>query len=530
MTNNVFAAFIVCAAIQSSPSLIWEIAGTVTDTRGPVKGAFVILSGPVQILPIKTGPNGEFRFRGEVEGTYSLRVQKKDDTGEPRSRTLRLVPGKRVEQIDIKIPAAAVISGRVLDDDKRPAPRLVVLALRKVFRDGMMRLEMKGGDRTNDKGEYRISALPEGTYLVAVLPSRSSVRKIASQSVAHTGEQAFGSAIPPMTFAPQGRIVESASQYRLRAGEDLQAVDVLVRKEPTFCISFQPTGSMADSRFPASAAYATVMEWVGNEVQVIAEGPVDSGQTYEVCGLAPAEYRIHLHSFSADRRSGIGYARSSAHLSRRHLALGAIVLNGTLPLNGSLRIKESKPEDSLPPDLRLNLTPRERGLLIADVRQVAFTPQGDIKSDGVYVDSYRISLAGLPAGAFVYSADQGGSDALSNGVSPGRGALTITLSANGSVLVGLVTDGRDHPLSDATVFLVSKVSNRILIAESDQTGLYRFENNLPPGDYAIVAIAGLSESQRTDPAVATSFASSASNIHLSERESKTLNLRAQAVN
>lgn len=514
-------ALIAFSQLQQPPTQ-WELSGSVKDSRGPVRGVFVILAGPGQVIPMKTDANGSFHFRGDVSGLYTLRVQKKDNTAEPRSRAFRLMSGQQVANVELQIPSAAILSGRVIDENKRGASRLTVLALRKVIRDGRLVLEMKGGDRTNDKGDYRITSLPEGTYLVAVLPATGVVHKVNGKAL----KEVAVDGLPPMTFAPQDRNVDSASRYVLHAGEDRQAVDILVRKEPTNCLTFLPTGAIDDSRFP-SAAYATVKEWIGTEVQVIAEGPIEGGQTYEVCGLTRGEYRLHLHSFSTDRKKGIGYLRATAHMSRQALDLGQLSLRGTVPLEGKVEFKDAKPGDPLPPGIQLNLTPTDRGILISDVRQAKVGSLGEISSSGIYVDAYRLSIEGMPPASYVVAANQNGVDSIVSGVRPGDGPLLVTLSASGGILTGSVTDEKDGPVSDASVFLIPGSGSRTLITESDQSGSYRFENQLPPGDYSIIAITGLSESQRTDLSAVSALIGNGKAIRLAEREVKALNLKVQ---
>lgn len=149
------------AQTPSGPAQAWEIAGTVRDASGPVKGVWVVLAGP-ENKSVRTGSQGRYSFTGARPGTYSIRVQKPDDRGEPRSRTVTVTSGQKLAGFDILLPKGAVIQGRVVTRDGQPAPGMVVVAYLRSFEQGPLRLFEKGGDITNDRGDYRIPYLPDG--------------------------------------------------------------------------------------------------------------------------------------------------------------------------------------------------------------------------------------------------------------------------------------------------------------------------------------------------------------------------------
>jgi hypothetical protein len=90
-----------CAAGQPG----WEVTGSIRNQSGPVKNLWVIMTGPELIRSQRTDSQGRYGFKGSVPGRYSIRIQKPDDAAEPRSRTLTLASGQKLERSISCFPA-----------------------------------------------------------------------------------------------------------------------------------------------------------------------------------------------------------------------------------------------------------------------------------------------------------------------------------------------------------------------------------------------------------------------------------------
>ncbi len=82
------------------------------------------------------------------------------------------------------------------------------------------------------------------------------------------------------------------------------------------------------------------------------------------------------------------------------------------------------------------------------------------------------------------------------------------------------------PVAEATVFLIPDRGNPVRSAQSDQNGAYRFESAIEPGDYRIVAVDDLPESQRSGSRAADRFLDRAVRLKLNQQESRDLDLTA----
>ena len=83
---------------------------------------------------------------------------------------LTLGAGQELKDLVIRLQAAAVVEGRVTDEDGDPMPEAQVAVLRQTFVAGRSHWEQVGAERTNDLGEYRIPGLAAGNYFVSVTP------------------------------------------------------------------------------------------------------------------------------------------------------------------------------------------------------------------------------------------------------------------------------------------------------------------------------------------------------------------------
>ena len=129
-----------------------------------------------ETTPPLTGVDGGFRIENIAPGRYRMFVERTGfqeiDKHHRRTegRTLTLAAGQEMKDLVIHLQAAAVIEGRVTDEDGDPMAEAQVAVLRQTFVAGRSHWEQVGAERTNDLGEYRIAGLAAGSYFVSVTP------------------------------------------------------------------------------------------------------------------------------------------------------------------------------------------------------------------------------------------------------------------------------------------------------------------------------------------------------------------------
>src|SRR3979411_2683004 len=158
------------------------VAGIVTKDPGSetVKQALVELIAENQAAggnhTALTGADGTFHMDNIAPGRYRLFAERTGylevDKHRPRSdgRLLTLSAGQEIKDVLIRLQPAAVIEGRVTDEDGDPLAEAQVAVFRPTFAMGRRHWEQTGGERTNDLGEYRIANLPAGSYYISVTP------------------------------------------------------------------------------------------------------------------------------------------------------------------------------------------------------------------------------------------------------------------------------------------------------------------------------------------------------------------------
>jgi len=182
----ILVALLAGLSFSQAPAATGRIAGrdTVEGANTPIGGARVIVipaarpTGPVGMPPqALTDQDGRFVFDKVAPGGYRIDVQK---TGfaplmEPgRAPTTQVAAGQTVEII-LQLQKGGVIAGKLLDVSGEPLPDARVMAMRRLTAPSGMTQRLlpaatQGPQQTNDLGEFRVTGLAPGEYVVAAMP------------------------------------------------------------------------------------------------------------------------------------------------------------------------------------------------------------------------------------------------------------------------------------------------------------------------------------------------------------------------
>jgi hypothetical protein len=510
-----FGAILSFGLAQDQPG--WEVSGAVTTDSGPVKGAYVNIRGASGIPGAQTDGQGRYSLKGVAPGRYSVSVEKKDNTSAPRSRSLTLAAGVRL-RVDFRIPKGAVISGRVLDRDRQPVQGVIVRTFSKAIVDGRLRLTEQGGDKTNDLGEYRVPYLPEGAYVVAAT-SLLQIRKGTPGS-----NRAPREGYSPNTFYPGTRALDSAAVLEVRSGDERPGVDIVLQKQATRCVSFTVGSALAGPNI-----FARLEDRLAANAPSVAEGAVTANGSYEICGLAPGEYRLHLSSITpGPPMQWVGYQMAVAAVDKENVDLGSLESLASGDVRGTVIVKDASTGGSMPAGIRVRIVARELQALYANTGPGLVQPDGTFVLHQVFMGDYGIRVDALPAGYYLIGASQQGRNVWDSGLMPGDGDVRITMGKDGAVVSGRVLAEDGAAIPDASVFLVPKDSGQHLVAQSDQTGAYRFTSGVQPGQYRLVAAADLAGWQRQDAATVARLAANGTELKVGPQESRAVDLKIQS--
>jgi protocatechuate 3,4-dioxygenase beta subunit len=125
-----------------------------------------------------TDAEGHFKIDSIEPGRYSLSVQHSGFSGghkHRRGRSLTLEPGQELKDLVFRLQPTAVITGKILDNDGDPVSGAYVFVTS--YQGSDRRRGRRGAGQTDDLGEYRISNLESGRYLVTANPEIQFFRR-----------------------------------------------------------------------------------------------------------------------------------------------------------------------------------------------------------------------------------------------------------------------------------------------------------------------------------------------------------------
>jgi hypothetical protein len=202
------------------------IRGSITaaDTGMPVRGGVVTLSGSGRNglhRTVLTDPRGAYTFTGLPAGSYRVRAKPGVNTrhveaayGQRRhgdgGAAVMVKDGEEREGIDIALPPAAVMAGRVVSSVGEPIARARVHAARVGTPFGEF-VRIPPTSETDDLGRFRLHGLAPGEYIVV-----ADVRQGDGVRVTEGLRSGFVT-----TYYPAARQERAASRLRLSAGEEI---------------------------------------------------------------------------------------------------------------------------------------------------------------------------------------------------------------------------------------------------------------------------------------------------------------------
>lgn len=225
--------FIVLAQVAVSQQGTGSLQGVVVRdaTDGPLSKAVVELRGGQLEQTTTTENDGRFFFRNVPFGAYDITVRRDGFAPAQYGQKwpggpgvpLQLRPGQPVPDLNVRMVAAASISGRVADSSGRPMANAQVQALKSTFQGELRILLPVQQVRTSATGDFRLYWLPAGRYFVNVIVPGYSVN---SQLLVNNGGRTEQNAPYSMSSQPRQILGQSSivTPPNLLASQNLQDV------------------------------------------------------------------------------------------------------------------------------------------------------------------------------------------------------------------------------------------------------------------------------------------------------------------
>jgi Carboxypeptidase regulatory-like domain len=501
----------------------------------PLKNATVQLANDADRehqIATKTTADGHFELKNVPPGQYKLKVfrngyveqelnQKKP--GDPGA-TFTLRPAQRIPDLIFKLGRAAVITGKVFDEDGEPMAGISVRAMRQVFRDGQKSFSTTGEQQTNDLGEFRLFGLAPGRYYIsAELAGWNRVvgDREFSSSEKSTGERGYAK-----VFYPSALEVARASSVYVKEGDEIPSVDILMKEVTVYRVRGKvqylfPHRGTGDTQLVVMRR-GQKLDWAFITEQEV----VKADSSFQIPELAPGEYTVRAYFFDQGKFFSTQEDVDVVNADVNGLML---VIAPGVDIPGHL-LWEGKP--SLDGErATINLSPEESGVggwggqaHVEENNQFTLkeVPQG----------TFRITVDGISKDCYIKRVHLGETalpDRLLHAKRGVTGQLDITISSKGARLQGMVVNDESTPVAGVWVVAVPEESKRNLrdlykSVTTDQYGHYDLRG-LAPGKYAIFGWDGVERGEWEDPEFLKTNAATGVTVEMSDSDTKSADLQ-----
>jgi beta-lactamase regulating signal transducer with metallopeptidase domain len=483
--------------------------------------------------------NGQFTIRDVPPGQYTLEADQQGFFDIPGRQALADVEAGKRANVAVPLLAGGTITGRVKNAAGKYIPNANVTAFRITYINGKIVPQPQSAQFTDDRGEYRMFWLPPGDYVVLADPPRYPVSGPANAPVVGGP----GVAVPPpntltapqfmRTFYPQSLTTMDATIIAVKSGDQMTGMDITVQKGATYKISgavhanpytgpplpARGRGANADPNAPQRIQVQLGLEYRDPTVIDMRStnlgGAVPSASslfltssadglsgTFEVRDVLPGEYYL-VPRVTQILPTGAGIFninRILVDIRDRDVTGLAIELVPSESVNGILTIDGHAPGNVT---VRVaigavgNPSPTYQGISARAV--IPKADDGTFTIANIPQSRYRVEMgAGLPPDLYVADVRLNASSVFDSGFEVGReplAPLQVALRSGAGTVEGVVRDGTNKPVPNATVVVVppeARRESRVLYktATSDASGRFTVRG-VAPGSYKLFAFEGL---------------------------------------
>jgi protocatechuate 3,4-dioxygenase beta subunit len=474
---------------------------------------------------------GQFGISSLQPGRYRIFVERSgfievDKSGHRLPGTaLSLQAGQRIKDLQLRMLPAAVVTGRVVDEDGDPMPNVEVSVLHYGYSSGHRELEQERSERTNDVGEFRIGGLLSGRYFISASPAPDfSSAPPAQQSTENVAKPDMGYVT---TYYPGTNDRSQATPLDLHPGDQVPIDFTLV---PTR--TFRVRGSVAGAR-GVGDGHAVVMLHPKEFNEIFSAAEVDKDGNFEIRGVAPGSYTITVMRSTGE----------TAQVSHQDLEVVASDVNGlrlvpvqSSQIHGQLQIEGARRLDLS--QLAVLLRPKNGNdsAVIMGSEQGRLKPDGSFELKDVSPGTYTVTIAGgstLLRDCFLKKVVAGGHDVTATGLVVPDGAafsMNVIVSPSGPSILGTVLNDKNQPVGNATVVAVPDPAHQSQLdryqqAVTDQHGRFTL-HGLNPGSYTVFAWEHVEEGAYYDPDFLKEYEHGGEAVNLAEGTRQTVLLKA----
>ena len=501
----------------------------------PLKNATVLLSTESDrehTIATKTAVDGRFALKNVPAGRYKMSVSRNGyvtaEYGQKKpsdpGAAFTLAAGENRQDLVFKLIPAAVISGRVFDEDGEPLPRAAVMASLEVYHEGRRTLATRGWAQTDDFGQFRLFGLASGRYYVsATEPGWGQVNGDREFSAApkQEAERAYTKTYYPGSVDPA-----KASVVSVKEGEEVPGMDIALKEVAVYRVR--------------GKVFNQVTRKAGKEVQLqlVPRGKrlefflggweaevKKSDGSFEIANVVPGSYVVVAYWFDEGKTYT---AKENVDIAGSDVEGIALSIGAGTAIPGRVRW-EGKP--SLEGDeLQVFLEPETLQYWTGTSARVGANQQFTLKE--VNEGEYRVNANGLSRDCYIKEVFYGDIRAKDDTISVGKGGgapLEITVSSRGARVQGAAVDNDGLPAPGAWVVAVPEEArrgnSRLFKAQTtDQYGKFDLRG-LAPGSYKIFSFTGVQQGEWEDPEFLKTHEAKGESVEVRDEDVKTVNLK-----
>jgi protocatechuate 3,4-dioxygenase beta subunit len=528
-----------------------------SDTGQPVRRAMVRATAPETrgVRTASTDAEGRYELRDLPAGRYSIGASKPAfiswSYGQTQpngpSKPVVLTENQTADNVDVRLPRGAVITGRIIDEFGDPVPNVEVTTIRKTYSQGQRRLVPIGPRAsTNDIGEYRLFGLEPGQYYVSARVLAQNVPTFTGNGVEFaTDRTGFAS-----TFYPATADSASARALAVGVGQTISGIDIPL--QPVRLATISGIALDADGRPLESAGVSALVRGNGAAFALNSAGIQKDG-SFVLPNVPPGEYIVRA---AAPQRPSPGSTGGPPQFSAAFVTVTGqdvsgvtlapilpVAVSGRVVFDDSAAAQSVKPSNvrvfvqSLGPDdglLGVGFIVNGRPPVLAD----DFTFEVKTAPGRLALRVNAPAASNMPNGWQMKSIRLNGVDVTDTGFDVGTdGARDIEIEMTSQVqqISGTVTDAGGKPVRDYLVALFPQdrarwgepVGRRFAISRPLDTGGFKIAT-LPPGEYLAIAVPQLDLNDWQDPSVLESLSRLTTPFVLTPGDSRALELRLAA--
>ena len=513
-----------------------SMSGRIVGWDGqPIARAVVQAFRPfVSSHAVETDARGRYRFDRLSPGDYTVKARKygfNEDQyrldGAPSTGRFTLGRNQALE-VDVMLARGTSITGTIVDEFGEPAQDVIVHALPIQLiagRTSALRVMTRGrgSSRTDDRGQYRVSGLQPGTYVV---------QAVVGDTLSST------SGYLPL-FYPGTQSIDQATTTRIDFKTAATGIDLRLIASPAYTV----TGRVFDaSGKPPFRGDVTLS--VSQRSGAIQTDPVRTNTnpdgSFEF-RIGPGDYVVQVNSSIAN--SGPNFTeRMPPQFGMSYVTVVAsdpprveLRMTQGATLAGRVRY-EGRPATAPLPILALQTLPtdHDRAPIRGNLSAV-FADNGFVVS-GVFGPTL-IRAQPQQNDWYVKSVIVQGQEVVDTPFDFGAGGtfrdIEVVISVFGATVNGHVTDDRGAPVHDSSVVVFSTSRDRwgegtrwVKRGQSSENGAFTL-TGLPAGDYWVAAVPRLDRTADIvpDADLLEALTSRALRVSLGEGQSQDLALR-----